>query len=121
MDTTLPLPKKQNAFASWLVLRVAAIGLGVMSLWAIWFLSLTLGADHARFVAVLSQPLHAIAMAVFVILAALHAALGAAEIIEDYIHTPLFKHLSLMAVRLGMAGLTLVCLMAIGVMVFRLN
>jgi succinate dehydrogenase / fumarate reductase membrane anchor subunit len=75
--------------------RVTAAALIFLGIWfAISALGLV-GAGEASTLSFLSQPLNAILMAVFVIIAAYHMALGMQVVIDDYIYAA-WQKLSLM-------------------------
>jgi succinate dehydrogenase / fumarate reductase membrane anchor subunit len=75
-----------GAVENWIKLRVTAVANAILAIWFIYFLHKAVGVGHAEFVALLSQPLHAIAMILFILSVFTHAALGCREIVEDYFH-----------------------------------
>jgi len=79
--------------------RVTAAALIFLGIWfAISALGLV-GAGEASTLAFLSQPLNAILMAVFVIIAAYHMALGMQVVIDDYIYAAWQKLLLMLLLR----------------------
>jgi succinate dehydrogenase / fumarate reductase, membrane anchor subunit len=79
--------------------RVTAAALVFLGIWfAVSALGLV-GASEAATLAFLSQPLNAILMAVFVIIAAYHMALGMQVVIDDYIYAAWQKLILMLLLR----------------------
>jgi len=66
--------------------RVSAIALIPLTIWFCITAIALIGADRNHAVVVLARPVNAIAMALFVISAVHHMALGVQVVIEDYVH-----------------------------------
>jgi succinate dehydrogenase / fumarate reductase membrane anchor subunit len=66
--------------------RIGAVVLVPLSIWFACSALGLIGADRNAAAAFLAQPVNAIAMALFVIAALNHMALGVQVVIEDYIH-----------------------------------
>ncbi len=66
--------------------RVGAAALVPLAVWFVCAAVALIGADRNTAVAFLAQPVNAIAMALFVIAALNHMALGVQVVIEDYVH-----------------------------------
>jgi succinate dehydrogenase / fumarate reductase membrane anchor subunit len=67
-------------------LRIGSVALVPLSIWFVCVALALIGADRDAAVAFLAQPVNAIAMALFVIAALHHMALGIQIVIEDYVH-----------------------------------
>lgn len=66
--------------------RVTAVALAPLAVWFAWFAFSQIGADRSAAVAFLKLPFNAVPMGLFVVIAAIHMALGLQVVIEDYIH-----------------------------------
>jgi succinate dehydrogenase / fumarate reductase membrane anchor subunit len=67
-------------------LRQGSVALVPLSIWFVCAALSVIGADRNSAIAFLAQPVNAVAMALFVIAAVHHMALGLQVVIEDYIH-----------------------------------
>ena len=65
--------------------RVTAAALALLSIWFAWAVLSHIGADRDSALAFLRMPVNAILMGLFVVVAAIHMALGIQVVIEDYI------------------------------------
>lgn len=70
----------------WLWQRITAIGLTALTVWLFFCLPYLLG-GYAESRSFLAQPMHAVLMALYVLLLFYHLQLGLQVIVEDYIHT----------------------------------
>jgi succinate dehydrogenase / fumarate reductase membrane anchor subunit len=66
--------------------RVTAVALVPLSVWFAWTALSLIGADRETAVAFLRLPINAVPMGLFIVIAAIHMALGIQVVIEDYIH-----------------------------------
>ncbi len=66
--------------------RIGAVALIPLSIWFVCAALALIGADRSSAIAFLAQPVNAIAMALFVIAALHHMALGVQVVVEDYVH-----------------------------------
>ena len=71
--------------------RVSAVALIPLSAWFVYAALALVGADREAAVALLHQPVNAIAMAFFAIATLHHSVLGLRVVIEDYVHTEGWK------------------------------
>ena len=71
--------------------RVTAVALIPLSLWFFCAALALVGADRQLVVAFLHQPINAIAMALFVVASLHHSMLGLQVVIEDYVHSEIWK------------------------------
>ena len=76
---------KEGADHFWLQ-RITAVANLFLAIGLIWLLVTTAGADHAAARAMLSHPLVALMLLLFVISGVIHMRLGMQAVIEDYIH-----------------------------------
>ena len=81
--------------------RVTAIALIPLTFLFVVIIFAFIGADHARAVALMGNPLVAVVMLLFIGAGFYHMQLGVQVVIEDYIHHEALKTLSLLAVSLG--------------------
>jgi succinate dehydrogenase / fumarate reductase membrane anchor subunit len=65
--------------------RVTATALAPLSIWFAWVVLSLIGAERSAAVAFLKLPVNAVLMALFIIAATAHMALGIQVVIEDYI------------------------------------
>lgn len=103
----------------WWMQRLTAILLVPLMLWLVWSFLHMATADHAYFINWLAKKSHALTMIVAVLVTFYHAMLGTQVIIEDYIHEPFKKHLSLIALKLFCLIGTVECIYAILKIAFR--
>jgi len=97
----------------WRNQRLSALALIPLTLWFVAAIYAHLGDDRAQFVAWLSQPAMALLMALLVVAAAYHFAVGVREVLVDYVQDPRLHRLSKTAVYLGNLALALVVLAAL--------
>ena len=71
--------------------RVSAVALVPLSVWFFYATLALVGADRSLAVAFLSQPINAIAMALFIVAILHHSVLGLQVVIEDYVHSEGWK------------------------------
>lgn len=102
-----------SGVGGWIKLRVTAIANAVLTIWFICFLMQALGASHTEFIALLAQPVHAIAMILFVISVFYHATLGCREIVEDYFHIEWMKIGKLVGIYLVFFAAGLACIFSV--------
>lgn len=76
---------KEGADHFWLQ-RVTAVANVILGLVLVWLLVRLSGASHDEVVAMVSNPLVALALLLLVISTAIHMRLGLQVIIEDYVH-----------------------------------
>ncbi len=93
--------------------RISAIALAILGLWFLYSM-LTLESlsylDMLRFVA---SPINAVLLSLLSITVCYHAWLGVQVVIEDYVHSPGLKIVSLIASRFAHAFIAIVCVYSI--------
>ncbi len=85
----------------WWAQRLTAVALIPLSFLFVVFVFAITGADHARAVELMGNPLVAVVMLLFIVAGFYHMKLGMQVVIEDYISHEAMKTLSLLAVSLG--------------------
>lgn len=108
------LGSAKSGLDHWIMQRITAIGNLVLGGWLMFVLITTpeLSSYHAA-IQWISQPLHAVAMILFVISTFYHAVLGSQVIIEDYVHNEGFKILKLVGQRLVFFAMAVACIFSI--------
>lgn len=91
---------KNEATEHWWHQRLTAIALVPLSIWLAYNIVDLAGASHSAFTFWLRSPVNAVLMNFTILAAFYHAALGAAEVIVDYVHDKKLKKLSLIGVNL---------------------
>jgi succinate dehydrogenase / fumarate reductase membrane anchor subunit len=91
----------------WIAQRVTAIALLPLSLWLAFALLGLKNLDYATVSEWLRAPRAAVFMLAFIVSAYYHAYLGMQVILEDYVHEPWLKYVSLIGLRLACVVLSL--------------
>ena len=92
------LGSAKEGVGHWWAQRVTALALVPLTLWLVFGIVTRVGAGHAAVVEWIAQPLVAIALILTLFATFLHAKLGVQVVIEDYVHGPFAKHVSLLLV-----------------------
>ena len=93
--------------------RLSALVLLPLTLWFVWAVAGHVGAPHAEVLAFLAQPLNAIGIAMFVIVALFHMLLGVKVVIEDYIPEERTKVLLLVLLHFAVLAIAVACLVSV--------
>ena len=93
--------------------RLTAVALVPLTFLFVVFVFLMIGADHARAVALMGNPLVAVIMLLFIVAGFYHMKLGMQVVIEDYIHHEGVKTVSVLLVLLGSFALGTACVFAV--------
>jgi succinate dehydrogenase / fumarate reductase membrane anchor subunit len=93
--------------------RATAVALVPLSIWFAFSAFSLIGAERTQVLAFLSQPLDAVLMALFVIAALTHMAIGLQVVIEDYVHGEAAKVTLLLANRFAVWLVGAACLYAL--------
>lgn len=107
------LGSAHSGVENWIRLRVTAVANAVLALWFIYFIKKSIGASYEDFTELLSQPLHAIAMILFILSVFTHAALGCREIVEDYFHIEWMKITKLIGIYLFFTAAGVACVFSV--------
>jgi succinate dehydrogenase / fumarate reductase membrane anchor subunit len=115
----LGLGSAREGVSHWWWQRLTAVALVPLALWFIWSLFDIGSLSYANVHAWLALPSHALVVALFVGILALHSQLGVQVVIEDYVHQHTLKVLALLLssfahVLVGAAGVLSVLLLAFG-------
>ena len=105
--------KKHGALCHWIIERVTAIALIPLSIWLIVKLVSAVGADKETATAFLQNPVNAGVLAIFIIAAFWHKALGIEVVLEDYVHDVRKRKTTICIVKIVSALLAVICLAAI--------
>ncbi len=70
-----------------IVQRISAVALVFLVPWLVWLVITLIPADYATARATLAQPVHAVLLLAFLLLAFWHARLGLQVVVEDYVHS----------------------------------
>ena len=103
----------------WWAQRLTAVALVPLSFLFVVFVFAIAGADHARAVELMGNPLVAVTMLLFIVAGFYHMKLGMQVVIEDYVHhegakTVLLVGLALGSFALGTAAIFAVLKLAFG-------
>ncbi len=93
--------------------RLTAVALVPLTFCFVVIVFLMIGADHARAVALMGNPLVAVIMLLFIVAGFYHMVLGMQVVIEDYIHHEGVKTGSVLLVLLGSFALATACVFAV--------
>lgn len=97
----------------WWAQRVTAVALVPLTLWFVFAMASMAGSNHAAVSAWIGDPRNAILLILLVVATFHHVHLGVQVVIEDYVHGEGVKIVSLMAVKLGCAGLAVASIFSI--------
>ncbi len=99
--------------------RITAVALIVLSVWFTWLVISLLGSNYAAIHAAVAQPFNAALMIAFVVCVFWHLQMGLQVVVEDYVHVA-WQQISLqVAIRIlcffaGIAGVLAVLRVALG-------
>jgi succinate dehydrogenase / fumarate reductase membrane anchor subunit len=105
--------RTRTGLSHWLAQRATAVALVPLSLWFVAGLVSRTGANYDSAAAWLREPLTAILLALTLIATFYHAALGLGEVIEDYVHAPMVRIISIWLVRFACVGFAVAGLYAL--------
>jgi succinate dehydrogenase / fumarate reductase membrane anchor subunit len=93
--------------------RISAIGLLLLGTWFLYRLFTMESFAYLDVIRFIGEPVNGVLLMLLVLTLAYHSWLGVQVVIEDYVHAPLLKMLSLIAVRFAHIFLAFVALYAI--------
>ena len=102
----------------WWMQRLTALALIPLGLWLVASLVWLAGADHAAIAQWLTAPFTLGALALTIITAFYHAALGLQVVIEDYVHTKAAKFTLIILIEFGAFALATAAIIALLVAAF---
>lgn len=79
--------------------RVSAVALLLLGIWFVFALLVKDRIAHADLIAFIEAPLNGVLLSILSIVVAFHSYLGVQVVVEDYVHAPLLKIVSLLASR----------------------
>lgn len=79
----------------WWAQRVSAVALVILGLWFLVSLQMLAGFDQQNVSTWVAQPFNSVMLALFAATLAYHSAIGMQVVIEDYVHGPSVKIISL--------------------------
>lgn len=85
LGTARGLGSAKSGTEHWMIQRLTSIAMLPLTLWFAWSLVCMAGADYTAFTAWLAEPVTAVLMSAFCIMAFHHAQLGLQVVIEDYV------------------------------------
>ena len=94
----LGLGSAQSGVSHWWAQRLTSVALVPLSIWFVVSLLALPSLAHATVVAWMSQSWTALLLIIFVLVAAWHSRLGVQVVVEDYVHGPGAKTLTLVLV-----------------------
>lgn len=100
-------------FHHWWVERVEAVALVPLTIWFIFAVLRLVGAPHQAVIDWLSSPISMVLMLIFIIASFHHLSLGVQTVLDDYVHRPASKLLSVMITKAACALLGLLCIVAV--------
>jgi succinate dehydrogenase / fumarate reductase membrane anchor subunit len=97
----------------WWAQRVTAVALLILGLWFLYSLLQLDGFAHATVSAWIGRPFTGVMMLLLCLTLAWHSYLGVQVVLEDYVHGPLIKVVSLLLSRFAHAFLAIAAVLAI--------
>jgi succinate dehydrogenase / fumarate reductase membrane anchor subunit len=99
LGLVLGLGTAKDGTSHWWGQRVSAIALLGLGLWFAFSLTTSTGYGHAEMVAEIARPINGILLLLLTVTMAYHSYLGIQVVIEDYVHAPGVKVLTLILSR----------------------
>lgn len=119
LGRVLGLGSAKDGTSHWWGQRVSAVALLVLGLWFAFTLATMSGFSHAEVIAFAAQPINGVLLLLLTAALAYHSYLGVQVVIEDYVHGPGIKVLSLLLSRfvhalLAVAGIYAILKIGLG-------
>ena len=119
LGRVLGLGSAKDGASHWWGQRVSAVALLLLGLWFAFALATMSGFSHAEVIAFVAKPINGVLLLLLTAALAYHSYLGIQVVIEDYIHAPGSKVLSLLLSRflhalLGVAGIYAILKIGLG-------
>ncbi len=108
----------KNGTQHFILQRISAVILALLTPWLLWLLITLIPADHATVKAALAHPCNAVLLLSFLLALFWHSRLGVQVVIEDYVHHHGLGVIAQILVLFGCALGALVSFVAIGRIVF---
>jgi len=113
LGRVLGLGTAKDGTDHWWGQRLSAIALLLLGLWFVVMLATATDFSHAAVVAEIGRPLNAILLLLLAVTLAYHSYLGVQVVIEDYVHAPGIKVVSLILSRFAHVLLAVAAVYAI--------
>jgi len=119
LGRVLGLGSAKDGTSHWWGQRVSAVALLLLGLWFAFALATMSAFSHADVIAFVAKPINGVLLLLLTAALAYHSYLGIQVVIEDYIHAPGIKVLSLLLSRflhalLGVAGIYAILKIGLG-------
>ncbi len=93
--------------------RISAIALALLGLWFLYSMLTVESLDYLGVLRFVASPINAVLLALLSVTVSYHSWLGVQVVIEDYVHAPGLKLVSLIASRFAHAFVAIVCVYSI--------
>jgi succinate dehydrogenase / fumarate reductase membrane anchor subunit len=103
----------KDGTSHWWGQRVSAIALLFLGIWFAWYLAITPDFSHAAVVADIGRPVNSILLLLLSITLGYHSYLGIQVVIEDYVHSPGLKVVTLLFSRFAHVALVAAAVFAV--------
>ncbi len=113
LGRVLGLGTAKDGTSHWWGQRVTAVALLFLGLWFAFVLAITPDFSHAAVLALIGRPINSILLLLLVASLAYHSYLGIQVVIEDYIHSPGIKVVTLLVSRFAHILLAVAAVFAI--------
>ena len=95
LGTVLGSGSAKDGTGHWWAQRISAVALVILGLWFLVALQMLDGLDHQHISTWVAQPFNSVMLALLAATLAYHSAIGLQVVIEDYVHGPTVKFISL--------------------------
>ena len=113
LGRVLGLGTARDGTSHWWGQRVSAVALLFLGLWFAWLLAVTPDFGHAAVVAEIGRPINSILLLLLAVTLAYHSYLGIQVVLEDYLHAPGLKVVTLLLSRFAHILLVVAAVFAI--------
>ncbi|MGB5332241.1 MAG: succinate dehydrogenase, hydrophobic membrane anchor protein [Woeseiaceae bacterium] len=113
LGRVLGLGTAKDGTSHWWGQRVSAIGLLILGIWFAFLLATMSGFSHAEAVAAIGRPINSVLLLLLSVTLGYHSYLGIQVVIEDYVHAPGLKMLTLLISRFAHVALVAAAVFAI--------
>jgi len=113
LGRVLGLGSAKDGTSHWWGQRVSAVALLLLGIWFAWMLATMSGFSHAEAATFIAQPVNSILLLLLTASMAYHSYLGIQVVIEDYVHAPGVKVVSLLLSRFAHVLLAVAAVYAI--------
>jgi len=107
------LGSAHTGFHHWWIERIEAVALVPLTIWFICALLRLIGASHRAVTDWLSSPVSAVLMLLMIVMTFHHLSLGLQSVLDDYVHKPIVKLWSVLALKGSCVVLALLCIVSV--------